>query len=161
IPRGGTQQIASALASYLRSLGGTIETNAPVETVESLPPARAVLLDLTPRQVMRIAAKQLPASYLGRLGRFKYGPGGFKIDLALAGPIPWRYPECARAGTVHIGGTLEEIETGEKAAWSGGVAEKPFVLLAQPSQIDPTRAPSGKHTGWAYCHVPHGSTQDM
>jgi phytoene dehydrogenase-like protein len=161
IPRGGSQQIAAALASYLRSLGGTIENNAPVETIESMPPARAVLLDLTPRQVMRIAAKQLPANYLRSLGRFKYGPGVFKIDWALAGPIPWRDPECARAGTLHLGGSLEEIEAGEKAAWSGGRIEKPFVLLAQPSLFDPTRAPAGKHIGWAYCHVPNGSTQDM
>ena len=161
IPSGGSQQIASALALYLRSLGGTIESNAPVDTIESLPAARAVLLDLTPRQVMQIAAKRLPANYLRSLGRFKYGPGIFKLDWALAGPIPWRYPDCARAGTIHLGGSLEEIERGEKAAWNGSHVENPFVLLAQPSLFDPIRAPSGKHTGWAYCHVPNGSTQDM
>jgi phytoene dehydrogenase-like protein len=161
IPRGGSQQISEALASRFRSLGGTIETNTPVETLESLPPARAVLLDLTPRQVVQVAAKRLPDGYKRALSRFRYGPGVFKIDWALAGPIPWSYPECARAGTVHLGSGIEEIEASESAAWNGKHAEKPYVLLAQPSLFDPSRAPAGRHTGWAYCHVPNGSTQDM
>jgi phytoene dehydrogenase-like protein len=161
LARGGSQQIAAALASYFHSLGGTIETSAPVETLESLPPARAVLLDVTPRQAVQIASKSLPPQYLRTLGRFGYGPGVFKIDWALSGPIPWRDPECARTATLHLGGAAEEIEAGERAAWNGEYAEKPFVLLAQPSLFDTTRAPVGRHTGWAYCHVPNGSTRDM
>jgi phytoene dehydrogenase-like protein len=161
IPRGGAQQIAVALSSYFRSLGGTIETNAPVDNVEDLPKARAVLLDLTPRQVIRIAANRLPEKYKRALSRFAYGPGVFKIDWALAGPIPWTYPECARTATLHLGGSEDEINISERAASEGRHAEKPFVLLAQQSLFDPTRAPSGRHTGWAYCHVPNGSTQNM
>lgn len=161
IPRGGSQQITEALASYLRLLGGTIETNAPVDAIESLPPAPAVLLDLTPRQALKIAAKQLPEDYIRSLRRFVYGPGVFKIDWALAGPITWLHPECERAGTVHLGGSLEEIEAGEAASWNGKDTERPFVLLAQPSLFDHTRAPADRHTAWAYCHVPNGSTLDM
>lgn len=161
IPRTGSQRIADALAGYLRSLGGVIETNAKVDAIENLPPSRAVLLDLTPRQVMRVAATRLPANYLRSLGRFSYGPGIFKIDWALAEPIPWTYPECLRTATLHLGGNLEEIEAGERDAWAGRHSEKPFVLLAQPSLFDPTRAPAGRHTGWAYCHAPHGSTRDL
>jgi phytoene dehydrogenase-like protein len=161
IPRGGSQQITEALASYLRSLGGTIEANAPVDAVESLPPARAVLLDLTPRQMLKIAAKRLPEDYIRSLRRFAYGPGVFKIDWALSGPIPWRNPECDGAGTLHLGGNLEEIEAGEAASWNGTNSARPFVLLAQSSRFDVTRAPAGRHTAWAYCHVPNGSTLDM
>lgn len=161
IPRGGSQSVADALGGYFRSLGGTIETVAPVDTIESLPTARAVLLDVTPRQVVRIAAARLPEKYVRSLRRFSYGPGVFKIDWALSGPIPWAYAECARAATLHLGGSAEEIESGERAAWNGKDAEKPFVLLAQPSLFDPARAPAGRHTGWAYCHVPNGSTRDM
>jgi phytoene dehydrogenase-like protein len=161
IPHGGSQQITEALASYLRSLGGTIEANSPVDAIESLPPARAVLLDLTPRQVLNIATKRLPSRYLQSLRRFSYGPGVFKIDWALNGPIPWRNPECSRAGTLHLGGSLEEIEAGEAAPWNAKDSERPFVLLTQPSLFDPTRAPAGRHTAWAYCHVPNGSTLDM
>lgn len=160
IARGGSQQITEALASYLRSLGGTIEVNAPVDAIESLPPSRAVLLDLTPRQVAKIAARRLPPGYLRSLRRFTYGPGIFKIDWALDGPIPWRNPECARAGTLHLGGAAEEIEAGETASWNGKDIEHPFVLLTQPSLFDPSRAPAGRHTGWAYCHVPNGSALD-
>ncbi len=161
LPRGGSQQITAALASYFRSLGGTIETNAPVESLESLPPARAVLLDVTPRQAAQIASNRLSRQYLRTLSRFRYGPGVFKIDWALSGPIPWRDPECARTATLHLGGGAEEIEAGESAVWNGGYAEKPLVLLAQPSLFDAGRAPAGLHTGWAYCHVPNGSTRDM
>ena len=161
IPRAGSQQIAEALASLFRSLGGVVETNAPVDTLDSLPPARAVLLDVTPRQALRIAGRRFPGGYRRRLAEFSYGPGVFKIDWALTGPIPWRNRECARTATVHLGGSVEEIEAAEKAAWNGTHAETPFVLLAQPSLFDATRAPAGRHTGWAYCHVPHGSTRDL
>ncbi len=161
LPRGGSQQITQALASYFRSLGGTVETGAPVETLESLPPARAVMLDLTPRQVIRVASQRLPENYKRRLSRFAYGPGIFKIDWALAGKIPWTDSECERSATVHLGSSAEEIEAGESAVWNGRPAEKIFVLLAQPSLFDATRAPAGGHTGWAYCHVPNGSTEDM
>jgi phytoene dehydrogenase-like protein len=161
IPRGGSQKIADALASYLRTLGGEIVTGERVETLEQLPPARAVLFDVTPRQLLRIAGDRLPAGYRRALGRYRYGPGVFKLDLALDGPIPWRAAACARAATVHIGGTLGEIAAAERVAWRGQQAERPFVLLAQPSLFDASRAPHGKHTIWAYCHVPHGSTFDM
>ncbi len=161
LPRGGSQRIADALAGHLRSLGGTIVTNARVESLDALPPARAILVDVTPRQLLRLARGRLPAGYARRLARYRYGPGVFKLDWALDGPIPWRSPECARAGTVHLGGSLEEIGASERAMWRGEHAERPFVLLAQQSLFDPTRAPTGKHTAWAYCHVPHGSTWDM
>jgi phytoene dehydrogenase-like protein len=161
VPRGGSQRIADALAACFRSLGGAIETSAQVEAIDSLPTSRAVLLDLTPRQVMRVASTRLPASYLRSLGRFSYGPGIFKIDWALSEPIPWKYPECRRAATLHLGGTIQEIEAGESDAWKGRHSDKPFVLLAQPSLFDSTRAPAGRHTGWAYCHAPNGSTRDQ
>jgi phytoene dehydrogenase-like protein len=161
VPSGGSQQIAESLASYLRSMGGTIETDAPVHAIEELPSASAVLLDVTPSQVLQIAGKHLPERYVHGLRRFSYGPGVFKIDWALAGPIPWRDRECARTATLHLGNSVEEIEAAERAAWNGEHATRPFVLLAQPSLFDPTRAPRGQHTAWAYCHVPHGSTWDM
>ncbi len=159
--RGGSQAIANALAAYLRTLGGEIETGRRVAAITELPPARVVLFDVTPRQLVRIAGERLPSGYRRRLERFRYGPGVFKVDWALDGPIPWKAPECARAGTVHVGGTLEEIATSEAAVWGGAHAERPFVLVAQQSLFDPTRAPAGKHTGWAYCHTPHGSRFDM
>jgi phytoene dehydrogenase-like protein len=161
IVRGGTRRLAGALASYLRSLGGVIETGAPVRSLVELPPSRVVLLDLTPRELLRIAGDRLPVRYRRALERFRYGPGVFKVDWALAGPIPWRSPECARAGTVHLGGPLDEIVAAEAAPWHGEHAERPFVLLSQPSLFDPTRAPPERHTAWGYCHVPHGSGVDM
>ena len=161
VARGGSQRIADALASYFRSLGGEIETGAPVRSLGELPPARAVLLDLTPRQVLQVAGDSLPPRYRRALERYRYGPGAFKIDWALSDPIPWSAPECARAGTVHLGGTLDEITAAEELPWRGEHPERPFVLLGQPSLFDPTRAPAGRHTAWAYCHVPHGSTTDM
>jgi len=161
IPQGGSQRIADAMANYLGSLGGEIRTGVRVETIAQLPPARAVLFDLTPRQLLAISGDRLPAAYRRALQRYRYGPGVFKIDWALDGPIPWKAPECARAATVHLGGTLAEIAAGERMVWRGGHPEHPFVLLAQPSLFDPTRAPEGKHTAWAYCHVPNGSTFDM
>ncbi|MEX0816045.1 MAG: NAD(P)/FAD-dependent oxidoreductase [Gaiellales bacterium] len=157
-PRGGAQKISDALAEHLRSLGGEIETG---RAVDELPRARTVLCDLTPRGLLRIAGDRLPRDYARRLERYRYGPGTFKLDYALDGPIPWKAAACARAGTVHLGGTAEEIAASERAPWEGRHAERPFVLLAQHSLFDPTRAPKGKHTAWAYCHVPNGSTFDM
>jgi phytoene dehydrogenase-like protein len=161
VARGGSQQMANAMASYLKSLGGEIQTSTPVDTLDELPAARAVLCDVTPRQLLRISGNRLPASYRRRLQRFRYGPGAFKIDYALNGPIPWTAAECSRAGTVHLGGTLEELAESERAPWEGRVSEKPYVLLVQASLFDPSRAPAGKHTAWAYCHVPNGCAIDM
>lgn len=159
--RGGSQAIVDAMASYLRSLGGEIITSAPVTSLADLPPARAVLFDVTPRQLLRIAGDRLPAYYRRQLRRFRYNPGVFKIDWALSGPIPWQAPAVARAATIHLGGTMPEIAAAERAVWQGKHPERPFVLVAQQSLFDSTRAPHGQHTGWAYCHVPHGSTVDM
>jgi phytoene dehydrogenase-like protein len=161
VARGGSQQIALALASYLRSLGGEIVTGAPVTALEELPPAKTILCDIGPRQLLTLAGERLPARYRRALGRYRYGPGVFKLDYALDGPVPWDAPDCGRAATVHVGGTLEEIAASERAPWQGRHAERPFVLVAQPSLFDATRAPEGKHTLWAYCHVPNGSTVDM
>ncbi len=161
IPRGGAQKITDALASYFRSLGGEIVTGMRVESLAALPPTRVILCDLTPRQLLRIAGSRLPPPYRRKLERYRYGVAAFKIDWALTGPIPWTAVACGHAGTVHVGGTLVEIAAAERAPWQGKVADKPFVLLAQPSLFDPTRAPAGKHTAWAYCHVPNGSTIDM
>ena len=159
--RGGSQRLADALASYLTSLGGEIQTNTPVASVDDLPPSRVVLLDVTPRQVLRLAGHRLPTSYRRQLARYRYGPGVFKMDWALDGPIPWRAEACQRAATVHLGGTLREIADAERAAFSGRHNERPFVILAQPGLFDDSRAPAGQHTAWAYCHVPHGSTLDL
>jgi phytoene dehydrogenase-like protein len=161
MPFGGAQRIADAMASHLRALGGRIVTDQRVTNIDDLPRCRAVLLDLTPRQFLRIAEHRMPARYAEALRRFRYGSAAFKIDYALAAPIPWRAAECRCAGTVHLGGTLEEIERAERKVASGEHPEHPFVLLAQHSLFDFTRAPSGRHTAWAYCHVPHGSTADM
>jgi phytoene dehydrogenase-like protein len=160
IPRGGAQAISDALAGHLRALGGEIETGRWVRSVAELPPARAYLLDVTPRQLVALAGDRLPARYLRRLLRYRYGPGVFKVDWALAGPIPWRAEACRRAGTVHLGGTLEEIAAAEADVARGGHPERPYVLLAQPTLEDPSRAPAGRHVGWAYCHVPNGSRED-
>ncbi|MBW3571801.1 MAG: NAD(P)/FAD-dependent oxidoreductase [Gemmatimonadetes bacterium] len=160
-PRGGAGRLTEAMASLLRSLGGEIETGAPVRSLDELPRARATFLDLTPRQVLRVAGDRLPGRYRRALERFRYGPGAFKVDWALDGPIPWTAAECARAGTVHLGGTMEEIADAEEHVWGGGHAERPFVLVAQPTLADPSRAPAGRHTAWAYCHVPNGSAEDM
>ncbi|WP_027714471.1 NAD(P)/FAD-dependent oxidoreductase [Desulfuromonas sp. TF] len=161
VPRGGAGRISGALEAYFLSLGGRVETGTPVRSLDQLPQTRAVLLDLTPRQLLRIAGDRLNGNYRKRLKRYRYGPGVYKIDWALSGPIPWKSVDCARAGTVHIGGTLEEIAVAEREIWRGGHPERPFVLLAQQSLFDPSRAPDGMHTGWAYCHVPSGSTVDM
>jgi phytoene dehydrogenase-like protein len=162
VARGGSQRLTEALLSELRSLGGTLETGRRVESLDELPAdAAPVLLDVTPRQLLRIAGERLPDGYQSRLSRYRYGPGIYKLDWALDGPIPWTAPEVARAGTVHLGGTLDEIVASEQAATRGEHHERPYVLLVQPSLFDPTRAPEGKHTAWAYCHVPSGSTRDM
>lgn len=161
LPRGGAQKIVAAMAAYLCSLGGEIVTGVQVKSLESLPQARAILFDVTPRQLLCIAGDHLPGRYKQQLQRYRYGPGVFKIDFALDGPLPWRAGACARAGTVHLGGTLPEIAAAERAVWKGEHPERPVVLLAQPGLFDPTRAPQGKYTVWAYCHVPNGSTVDM
>jgi phytoene dehydrogenase-like protein len=161
MPRGGSQKMADALASYFGSLGGEVITGQYVRSLDDLPPARVVLLDITPRQLLQIAGERLPPGYRRRLTGYRYGPGVFKLDLALDGPIPWAAEECTQAGTVHVGGTLEEIAAAERAVGRGTHPEKPFVLVAQQSLFDTTRAPVGKHTVWAYCHVPNGSTWDM
>jgi phytoene dehydrogenase-like protein len=159
--RGGSKVITDALASHLRALGGEIQTGTPMTTLRELPGARAVLFDLTPHQIVRIAGGELPPGYRRRLEDYRYGPGIFKVDWALDGPIPWKNPDCHRSATVHVGATFEEIAQSEHDMSHGIISEKPFVIVAQQSLFDPTRAPAGKHTGWAYCHVPHGSTVDM
>jgi phytoene dehydrogenase-like protein len=158
---GGSQRIADALVSYLRSLGGEVVVGRPVDSVADLPPARAILFDITPRQLVAIAGERLDARYRRRLEGFRYGPGAFKIDYALDGPVPWTAGEVARAGSVHVGGTMEEIVAAEAEVARGGHPERPFVLCTQPSLFDETRAPAGRHTFWAYSHVPNGSTVDM
>lgn len=161
LARGGSQRIADGLAKYLEQLGGRIVTNQPVRTLEELPRARFLMFDGTPRQLLRIAGNRLPAGYRRRLEMYRYGPGVFKLDWALSSPIPWKDPECSRAATVHVGGTLDSIASAEREVALGRHPEKPFVLAAQPSLFDASRAPAGRHTAWAYCHVPNGSTVDM
>ncbi len=160
VAAGGSQAIADALASLLRALGGRIDTGARVRRLADLPPSRAVLFDTSPAQLADVCEPALPARYVRRLRRYRYGPGAFKLDWALDGPIPWRDPRCLEASTVHVGGTLEEIAAAEAAVWRGEHPERPFVLVVQQSQFDPSRAPAGKHTGYAYCHVPAGSDVD-
>ena len=161
LARGGSQALADALASYLRSLGGTIETGRNVGSLGELDGAGAVLLDVGPHQLAQLAGAALPSRYRRRVEGYRYGPGVFKLDWAMDAPIPWRAAECARAATVHLGGTLGEIAASERAAWRADPAGAPYVLLAQQSLFDPTRAPDGRHTAWAYCHVPNGSPFDM
>jgi phytoene dehydrogenase-like protein len=161
IARGGSQHISEALAAHLRSLGGEIRTGCRVGGPDDIDAWRVALLDLTPRQVLSVAADSLPARYRRLLAGYRYGPGVFKIDWALDAPIPWTAGACSRAATVHLGGTLDEIAAAERAVWRGEHPSRPFVLLSQPSLFDSTRAPEGRHTAWAYCHVPHASTVDM
>lgn len=160
LPRGGAQHISDALAAHLRGLGGDIQLGDEVTELERFG-NDTVLLDLTPRQVERLAGPRLPEAYRARLLRFRYGPGAFKLDWALDGPIPWRAHECMRAGTVHIGGSFDEIAQSERAVTEGRPSARPFVLLAQHTLFDPSRAPDGRHTAWAYCHVPNGWTVGM
>jgi phytoene dehydrogenase-like protein len=158
---GGSQRIVEALAAMATEAGCTIRTSSPVRTLADLPPARATLFDVTPRQLLAIAGNRLAASYRRQLQRYTYGAGVFKIDYALSEPIPWTAPDCRDAATVHVGGTAEEIARSEALVNAGTAPDAPFVLVAQQSHIDESRAPRGAHTGWAYCHVPHGSDVDM
>lgn len=161
IPRGGADSLSAALTSVFRHHGGVLEVNAPVASLDELPTSGAVLLDLTPRQILRVAGERLPGGYSRALERFRYGPGVFKMDWALSGPLPWRAPGCERAATVHLVGSMAELTASERLPWRGEIPEQPFVLLVQPSRFDGTRAPAGCHTAWAYCHVPNGCTVDM
>jgi phytoene dehydrogenase-like protein len=158
---GGSQAIADALASSLTSLRGTINVGASVSSFDDLPKARALLFDVSPRQLARIAGLRFPAGYRKRLESFRHGPGVFKVDWALDGAIPWRDPACSQAGTVHVGGSIQEIASAELDVWRAVPPEKPFVFLSQPSLFDSSRSPEGMHTAWAYCHVPNGCTVDM
>jgi phytoene dehydrogenase-like protein len=161
IPRGGAQSLTDALCGFLSTLGGTVRTSSRVENLATLEKYDLFLCDLTPRQLSKIGAQKLSASYQRRLGRYRYGSGVFKVDYALNAPIPWKASDCLRAATVHLGGSFEEIAASEKAVRNGQHAERPFVLLVQPTLFDSARAPAGKHIAWAYCHVPHGSKVDM
>jgi len=159
LARGGSKQIAHALASHLRSLGGEIETNAPVDDIRSLPKSRAVLLDITPRQVLHVAGDSLHSGYADSLRAYKYGAAAFKMDWATSEPVPWTNPRCGETAVVHLAGSYDEVVASEHASWSGDHT-RPFVLFVQPTLLDKTRAPEGKHIAWAYCHVPNGSTDD-
>ncbi len=161
IPKGGSQNLADAMGAYFKSLGGHIETDRMVKSMADIPPAKAVLFDITPRQLLRIAGHEFSTLYKCQLNRFNYGQGVYKVDWALDGPVPWKAERCMEAGTVHLGGTLAEVAASEKAIWNNKHVEKPYVLLAQQSLFDTTRAPSGKHTLWGYCHVPSGSSINM
>lgn len=161
IPRGGSQEIANALTAYFKHLGGTVQLNTYVASLDQLPSAKAVLFDVTPRQLLQIAGHKFSSIYKWQLERYRYGDGVFKIDWALDGPVPFIAEECKQAGTVHLGGTLQEIVASERASSKGQHSENPYVLFAQQSLFDETRAPQGKHTAWAYCHVPNGSRKDM
>lgn len=161
VARGGSQRVADALASYFRSLGGEIITSEPVESLDALPKARAVLCDVSPRALVRMAGDRMPPRYARRLSRFRHGPGVFKMDWALSAPVPWRAAACRDAGTIHLGGSFAEIARSERDAWDGRTSDRPYVLAVQASLFDPSRAPTGKHTLWAYCHVPNASQSDM
>jgi phytoene dehydrogenase-like protein len=145
----------------MKSLGGEIVADVPVESIDKLPAAKIVMADLSPRPLLRIAGHRLPLTYRTKLERYRYGMGVFKVDWALSSPIPWRAAGCRRAGTIHLGASLDEIAASEQGAWDGQVVDRPYVLLTQPTIVDPSRAPAGKHVAWAYCHVPSGSTVDM
>jgi phytoene dehydrogenase-like protein len=160
-PRGGAQSITSALVACLRQAGGQVECNAPVRSLADLPSARAILLDVSPWQFLQLAGNRLPVRYRGALERFRHAPGIFKIDYALDAPVPWLDAACRRAGTVHLGGFAQEVSASEQTVARGQISDHPFILAAQQSLFDSTRAPAGKHTLWAYCHVPFGSSVDM
>src|SRR5271167_4024719 len=161
IPRGGAQSITNALCGQLAALGGTVKTSTRIESLTAMADHDVTLCDVTPRQLLRIGGDRLSSTYKRQLERYRYGPAVFKVDYALSSPIPWKAQECLRAATVHLGGTIEEIAVSEDAMRHGHHAERPFVLLAQPTLFDPTRAPEGRHVAWAYCHVPNSSTFDM
>lgn len=160
VVEGGSGRLSEALAAYFQSLGGRIETGRSISSLQELPASTAVVLDVTPRQLLRIAGRQFSSLYRRQLIRYRYGPGVFKIDWALSDPIPFTAKACLSAGTVHLGGTLEEIARSEEESWKGRYSDQPFVLVAQPTTVDPSRAPQGRHVAWAYCHVPHGSDRD-
>lgn len=161
MPEGGSQNIANALNSYITSLGGQFLLNTGVKSLDELPRSDMVFFDLTPKQILAIAGERLPKGYRRQLERYQYGPGVFKMDFAVNSPIPFKSPECTLSAVVHLGGTMEEIAHSENEVWQGRHPERPFVILAQQSLFDSTRAPAGKHTVWAYCHVPNGSEKDM
>lgn len=161
LPRGGAQMLSDALAAHLRSLGGEIVTGVAVKSLDDLPKSKAVLFDLSPKPLLRVIGPRFPPAYRRALQRYRYGMGVYKVDWALDGPIPWANPDCALAATVHVGGNLDEIALSEREAWNGRTAVRPFVLLAQPTLFDASRAPQGRHVVWTYCHVPHGSNVDM
>lgn len=161
IPKGGSQKITDALASFFHSLGGKISTGERIETLDQLPSSRVILCDITPRQLLKIAGHRLQEGFRRRLERYRYGPGVFKMDWALNHPIPWKAKECAQAGTIHLGGTDKEIAASERMVADNKHPENPYIIMAQPSLFDSTRAPQGYHTAWGYCHVPNGSTVDM
>ena len=161
LARGGSRSIARALAGHVRMLGGTIETNAPVSDIRELPRARAILFDISPRQLLALEGTRLPRRYRRQLARFRYGPGAFKVDWALSGPVPWRNRRCSESAVIHLAGRYDEVFASERAPWLGRDTHRPFVLFVQPSLFDDSRAPPGRHVGWAYCHVPHASRTDM
>jgi len=161
MPRGGSGRLADALAAVLAEEGGQVFTDRRITRLDDLPPHRAALFDVAPPDLLQICGSRLGSGYSRRLKRYRYGAGAFKLDLLLDGPIPWRNPELAGAGTVHLGGSFEEIAASEAEVQAGRIPDRPFVLLAQPSMFDPTRAPAGQHVAWAYCHVPNGSDVDM
>jgi phytoene dehydrogenase-like protein len=161
VAAGGSQAIAEALTTCFIMLGGKIQTGKKIASLKELPSARVTLLDVTPRQFAEIMGDQLMRSYRDKLIKHRYGPGVFKMDWALKRPIPWRNPECLKSATIHLGSTFEEIAAAESAVWHGEIPERPLVILAQQSLFDTTRAPAGRQTAWAYCHVPNGSTYDM
>lgn len=161
LPKGGTQSLADALATYFQSIGGSIQTNTYISSLQQLPKAKAVLFDITPKQLLQIAGHEFSSLYKWQLNRYRYGMGVFKVDWALDDAIPFTADVCRKAGTLHLGSTIQEITQAEAHTAKGGHPEKPFVLLAQQSVFDPSRAPEGKHTAWAYCHVPNGSTKNM
>ncbi len=161
IPRGGSQSLTNALRSHLEKLGGTVSTSRRIESLSELPDYDLTMCDVTPRQLLALGRGRFSDTFARILKRYRYGPGAFKVDYALSSPIPWKAKECLRAATVHLGGTFDEIAASEKAMSQGKTAERPYVLLSQPTLFDPARAPEGKHVAWAYCHVPNGSSFDM
>jgi phytoene dehydrogenase-like protein len=161
IAKGGSHSITKALAAYFESLGGIIETNTHIQSLEEFPSNKPILFDLTPQQVVSIADSRISDSLKRKLLNYKHGPGAFKVDFALSEPVPWKNEECKRAGTLHLGGSMDEISLSEREVWDGIHSEKPYVLISQPSVFDESRAPKGKHVLWSYCHVPNGSTENM
>lgn len=161
IPRGGSQKIANAMAAYFQTLGGRVVVNTQVNSLDQTADAALALFDVTPRQFLAISQNRSPARFQNQLLAYRYGPGAFKMDWALSAPIPWRAPECKQAATIHLGGSIEEIAASERASWQGEISHRPFIILVQPSLFDPSRAPNGCHTAWAYCHVPNSSAIDM